>query len=158
MLKICCFIFLSLLSFAKTCSGEKSEIIIEDKPRPEWLKTEFDHVVWIEDEDVSKINSQYEIKIEEKLNPDSVAVFFLSAHVPLDYFKNSKDFYPNQKAFILIIPDWEFYQKVAEDATKNGIMLEPATTNYYYYFLRENNQLKIDEYHISGDGHPIIKH
>ncbi len=122
-----------------------------------WLKDQYNNVVEIETKHVARSGEHILIDIPLAAYPDSSYVFFLNAAVPVERLVKYEGFYPAVKEFIVIVPDWEFYEKLAADATKNGITLEPATTNLYYHILREEDNVKVDSIRISGDGHPKLE-
>lgn len=161
MIKLVVFTFSSVLAFACSCmnlqkSGNSSLSSTVRDTVVNFLDTAYREVIMIENEHVAHQGDNYLIDIPLKEDQDTLHVFFLSARVPVDLFKNSTSFYPSVKEFILIVPDWEFYQRVAEDATKNGIVLEPATTNVYYHIKRNEDQISVDSMRISGNGHPQL--
>ncbi len=150
------FITLILLSSCViySCSSNAYQPPLKNTPRPDWLGSEFNEVMMIDDENTAEQDGFYLINQPLPFSKDVVPVFFISAHIPLDLFKNPDGFFPELDNFILIIPDWELYSKVTADAQKNGIVLEPATSNFYYRFSRVDGKTEIDDYYISGDEHP----
>ena len=144
-LTICCALFV------QSCSPQP-----QPKKAVDWLKKSYSSVVDIEDRYVSNSAQNFLIDIPLKEDADSSYVFFLNAHIPVDLLLQSKTFYPGVKEFIMMVPDWEFYQKVAEEATANGMTIEPATTNIYYRVKRTEDGVNIDSIRISGNGHPQI--
>ncbi len=144
-LTMCCSLFV------QSCGTQPYQ-----KKTVDWLKKSYSNVVDIQDSQVSESAQNFLIDIPLEENADSSYVFLLSAHVPVQLFLSSTSFYPGIKEFILIVPDWEFYQKVGQDATNNGITLEPATTNIYYRVKRTGDSVHTDSIRISGDGHPQI--
>ncbi|WP_275140516.1 hypothetical protein [Elizabethkingia meningoseptica] len=124
-------------------------------PPPAWLAKNYNHVVMIEEENTAEQAGSYLVDIPLKEQQDSVSVFFLNTRIPLELFKKPNAFYPSLKEFILIVPDWKYYQDVAEASEKKGIILEPLVTNYYYHITRnDQGVVKTDSTHISGNGHP----
>lgn len=123
-----------------------------------WLKSKYSNVVIIADKQVAKSGDQFLIDIPLAGNGDSNYVFVLDAAIPADMFIKYSGFYPSVNEITLIVPDWKFYERVAADATKNGITLEPATTNLYYHILREGGNVKVDSIRISGEGHPKLEY
>ncbi|SUJ04937.1 hypothetical protein U0038_10750 [Sphingobacterium spiritivorum] len=161
MIKLVVFTLSSALAFACSCMNlQKSGTSTLSSPTGDtvinFLDTAYRDVIMIEDHHVAHEGNNYLIDIPLKEHQDTLHVFFLSARVPVDLFKNSASFFPDVKEFILIVPDWEFYQRVAEDATKNGIVLEPATTNVYYHIKRVEDQILVDSMRISGNDHPQL--
>ncbi|MCL7987074.1 hypothetical protein M8998_03860 [Sphingobacterium sp. lm-10] len=149
--------FMSLLTTAflvQNCHSSAVHPSAGNRPRPDWLKSELHHVVTIEQSNTATQEGFFLIDHALSCDAASVPVFFIQAHIPFAVFRDLEGFYPELPEFILVIPDWEFYNKIAEEATKNGISIEPATTNYYYQVSRANGSVTVDEYHISGDGHP----
>lgn len=122
-----------------------------------WLKDRYNNVVEIESKHVAWSGENILIDIPLAEEPDSSYVFFLNAAIPVGKLLKYGGFYPAIKELTIIAPDWEFYEKVAADATKNGIILEPATTNLYYHILREEGKVKADSIRISGNGHPKLE-
>lgn len=125
---------------------------------PLWWRAELNNVQMIGSELVASEDGHYLIDLPLLEQPDSLYSFFLQAHVPLSLFTDTDAFYPAIKRFIMIVPDWAFYDRVAKDAQKNGIVLEPATTNTYYYIDRTGGQVSVDSVHCSGDGHPQLNY
>ena len=144
-LTICCALFV------QSCSPKP-----QPKKNVDWLKKNYSNVLDINDSQVSKSAQNFLIDLPLKEDADSSYVFFLNAGIPVDLLLHSKSFYPGIKDFIMMVPDWEFYQKVAEDATANGMTIEPATTNIYYRVKRTEDSVHIDSIRISGNGHPQI--
>ncbi|MCH5718664.1 hypothetical protein [Niabella hibiscisoli] len=123
-----------------------------------WLKEQYNNVVEIEQKHVARSGDNFLVDIPLTEHPDSGYVFFLNAAIPVNKLVKLEGFYPGIKELTIIVPDWKFYEQVAADATKNGIMLEPATTNLYYHVIRENDSIKVDSIRISGDGHPQLQY
>ena len=125
---------------------------------PQWLAKSYSNVVLIKHQHVAKRDKNYLIGLPIQGKPDSTYVFMLDADVPIDLFKKSKNFYPSINDFIIIVPDQEYYQRVAEEASKTGIQLEPVETNTYYHITRKAGEVKMDSIHISGNTNPRIKY
>ncbi len=123
-----------------------------------WLKEEYSNVVEIEQKHVAQSGDNFLVDIPLTEHPDSGYVFFLNAAMPIGKLAKLEGFYPGIKELIIIVPDWKFYEQVAADATKNGIVLEPATTNLYYHVIRDEDSIKVDSIRISGDGHPKLRY
>ncbi|MCL1668140.1 hypothetical protein M2T82_08715 [Elizabethkingia ursingii] len=123
---------------------------------PQWLAKSYEHVVMIKDNHIAKLGINYLVDIPIQEKPDSVYVFFLDADIPLERLKKPNSFYPFINEFIIIIPDREYYHRVAEDASKKGIQLEPVETNNYYHITRNSGEIKVDSLHISGNSNPKI--
>ncbi|ULT26325.1 hypothetical protein KUH03_05265 [Sphingobacterium sp. E70] len=98
----------------------------------------------IEDRQVARLEGNYLLDLPLQFKTDSIAVFYLSAKIPVELFKKPSAFYPELQEFILIVPDWKFYSEVNKMASKNGMCVEPETTNYYYYIRREEDNVKVD--------------
>ena len=158
MLKLFYCAAVLVLGLTKMCSTGNPATSSENKPRPGWLQLAYSDAVLIEAENSSELDGTYLINQPVDFNPDSLAVFFVMAKLPPELFKNSDEFYPELKEFILIVPDFEFYNRLAEESSKRGITAEPATTNYYYHVKRADGQVMVDSYHISGEGHPQLKY
>ncbi|MGN7786083.1 hypothetical protein ACTJIJ_16250 [Niabella sp. 22666] len=158
---LCILVLISLL--AKACdSSKESQQSAGNDPldmpsTAPWLKDQYNNVVEIETKHVTRLGENILIDIPLTEHPDSSYTFVLNAAVPVAELVKIGGFYPALREFTVIVPDWEFYEKVAADATKNGITLEPATTNLYYHILREEDNVKVDSIRISGDGHPKIE-
>ena len=142
---MCCGLFI------QSCKSQ-----YPDQKKADWLQKNYSNVVEISDNQVAESAQNILIDIPLKEDADSNHVFVLSAHLPAHRLVNSTSFYPGLKQFLMIVPDWEFYDKVSSDATKNGITLEPATTNIYYRVKRTEHEVNIDSIRISGDGHPQL--
>lgn len=121
---------------------------------PKWWRNKLHNVVSIARENVGQERGIYLVDIPLLEKADSCYTFFLETPIPLQSFKDVDGFFPSIDEFILIVPDWEFYDRVARDATAQGITLEPATTNYYYHFQRKDNKVYVDSVHVMGEGHP----
>lgn len=150
-----CTIFLSAF-IIQNCSSNAYQPPLKNTPRPDWLASEFKEVMMIESSNTAENDGFFLVNQCASFSKDVVPVFFISAHIPLTLFKNPESFYPELDEFILIIPDWEFYNKIAADASESGISVEPATSNYYYRFRWIDGKVEIDDYYISGNGHPTI--
>lgn len=125
---------------------------------PQWLAKTYKHVIMIEDEHMVKLGENYLIDIPIQEKPDSTYVFFLNADIPVERLKKPSSFYPSINEFILIVPDRKYYQTIAEEASKQGIQVEPLVTNNYYHIIRNGEEVKTDSTHISGNGHPKISY
>ncbi|WP_454060282.1 hypothetical protein [Elizabethkingia ursingii] len=108
----------------------------------------------IEDEHMVKLGENYLVDIPIQEKPDSVYVFFLNADIPVERLKKPNSFYPFINEFILIVPDRKYYKIIAEEASKQGIIIEPLVTNNYYHITRNGGEVKTDSIHISGNRHP----
>ncbi|OPB88025.1 hypothetical protein BAS06_12630 [Elizabethkingia miricola] len=127
-------------------------------PSPQWLAKTYKHVIMIEDEHMVKLGENYLIDIPIQEKPDSTYVFFLNAGIPVEQLKKPSSFYPFINEFILIVPDRKYYKIIAEEASKQGIQIEPLVTNNYYHIIRNGGEVKTDSTHISGNGHPHISY
>lgn len=125
---------------------------------PQWLAKTYKHVIMIEDEHMVKLGENYLIDIPIQEKPDSTYVFFLNANIPVERLKKPSSFYPSINEFILIVPDRKYYQTIAEEASKQGIQIEPLVTNNYYHIIRNGGEVKTDSTHISDNGHPQISY
>ncbi|WP_078798424.1 hypothetical protein [Elizabethkingia miricola] len=125
---------------------------------PQWLAKTYKHVIMIEDEHMVKLGENYLVDIPIQEKPDSVYAFFLNADIPIERLKKPSNFYPSINEFILIVPDWKYYKIIAEEASKQGILIEPLVTNNYYHITRNGGEIKTDSTHISGNGHPHISY
>lgn len=158
---LCILVLISLLAKACDSSKESRQSAGNDPldmpSTAPWLKDQYNNVVEIETKQVARLGENILIDIPLTEHPDSSYTFVLNAAVPVARLVKIGGFYPALREFTVIVPDWEFYEKVAADATKNGITLEPATTNLYYHILREEDNVKVDSIRISGDGHPKLE-
>ncbi|WP_282636078.1 hypothetical protein [Sphingobacterium thalpophilum] len=147
-----------ILTLVRTCADTPAQqsATIENKPRPAWLKPVYHEAVMIEDSDCTEKDGTYLIDRAVDFHPDSMAVFFVAARLPRELFENAEGFYPELREFILVMPDYEAYEQVAKDAEKQGITLEPAVSNYYYYVKREDGKATVDRYHLTGEGQPQL--
>ncbi|MCL1671523.1 hypothetical protein [Elizabethkingia ursingii] len=125
---------------------------------PQWLAKTYKHVIMVEDEHMVKLGENYLIDIPIQEKPDSVYAFFLNADIPVERLKKLSNFYPSINEFILIVPDRKYYKIIAEEASKQGIQIEPLVTNNYYHIIRNEGEVKTDSTHISGNGHPHISY
>lgn len=84
-------------------------------------------------------------------------ILFNNSHIPNNFFFNSSTFKINSKEFILISPDFEYYNAVANNIKgTNIICAEPATSNKLYKIKRENSKLIIDSITVKGNKQPIV--
>lgn len=124
--------------------------------RSEWLAQRYSQVIMIEDRQVALLKGNYLVDVPLRFNSDSTYVFYLSAKIPVQLFKESLGFYPELQRFILIVPDWKFYSEVSKMASKKGMCIEPETTNFYYYIKREGNHVNVDSTRLGGGENPIL--
>ncbi|HAE67749.1 MAG TPA: hypothetical protein DCG77_11200 [Sphingobacterium sp.] len=110
----------------------------------------------IDNDFVTQKDGNYLVDLPLQIVPDSTYVFFLSTKIPVELLKKSNEFYPDLQHFVLIVPDWKFYGEVAEEASKNGMCIEPATTNFYYSIKREDGMVKVDSLRLSGLDNPRL--
>lgn len=125
--------------------------------RPDWLKEAYWHVVRIEKSNI--IDNGKRIVLDftlPELAGDDYA-FFLSDAIPPERFFGTISFYPELEQFVLVVPDWKYYNRIAEDAKKSGIAVEPMVVNSYYRVRRWNGQIHVDSVYIEGEGHPEFK-
>lgn len=116
-----------------------------------WLRPSYDHVIMIEDKHVAEAAGNYLVDIPLDEHPDSNYVFLVNAHIPVEMFKATNTFYPSIKELTLIVPDWEYYHKVAEAATRNNMCVEPVTTNIYYHIRRNEGTMTVDSVRVAGE-------
>jgi len=118
------------------------------------------NVVLLQNDNIAQNNDDYLIDaiidFEKSTNP----VVFNDTKLPIRFFKY-KLF--KSKSFILIRPDWEYYDSVSEEGSRLGECIEPATTNIYYQISSFKNKSKIDSIRKSGNNpklvfNPIKKH
>jgi hypothetical protein len=124
---------------------------LADTMKPDWYREYYGQVVMIDNDFVTQKNGSYLVDIPLQIVPDSTYVFFLSTRIPLELLKRSNEFYPDIQHFVLIVPDWKYYDEVAKEASKNGMCIEPATTNFYYSIKREDGVVKVDSIRLSGE-------
>ncbi len=149
------FLYISILITWVSCK----QIPVQSatgSPPPNWLGKSYKNVIMIEDEHMVKLGENYLVDIPVQEKPDSVYVFFLNADIPVERLKKPNSFYPFINEFILIVPDRKYYKIIAEEASKQGIIIEPLVTNNYYHITRNGGEVKTDSTHISGNGHPQI--
>ncbi|MDR0262628.1 MAG: hypothetical protein LBJ04_05320 [Sphingobacterium sp.] len=137
-----------------TAQQPSTPIALVDTVKPDWYRENYGQVVMIDDNLVVKKNGSYLIDLPLRIVPDSTYVFFLSARIPVELFKKSNEFYPDLQHFVLIVPDWKFYDEIAKEASKQGMCIEPATTNFYYSIKREDGVVRVDSIRRSGDDNP----
>nr|WP_295869447.1 hypothetical protein [uncultured Chitinophaga sp.] len=123
-----------------------------------WLQKSYDHVIMIENKHVAQAGDNWLVDIPLVESPDSHYVFFMEARLPAALFTRSGAFYPAIKEFTLIVPDWQFYDEIAEQASRNGMCIEPATTNIYYHIRRIDTTVKVDSVRISGEQPVVTSH
>jgi len=155
------YLMLVLLLLVVSCKSKaiKQAIRPPDQQatvRPDWLAQKYDRVMNIEDCQVARLEGNYLLDLPLQFNTDSIDVFYLSAKIPIELFKKPSAFYPELQEFILIVPDWKFYSEVSKMASKNGMCVEPETTNYYYYIRREEDNVKVDSVRLGGLENPAI--
>ncbi|MNU90235.1 hypothetical protein D3C71_800950 [compost metagenome] len=124
---------------------------LADTVKPDWYREYYGQVVMIDNDFVTQKNGSYLIDLPLQIVPDSTYVFFLSTRIPVELLKRSTEFYPDLQHFVLFVPDWRYYDEVAKEASKNGMCIEPATTNFYYSIKREDGAVKVDSIRLSGE-------
>ncbi|MGE8429363.1 MAG: hypothetical protein ACN6O7_15885 [Sphingobacterium sp.] len=129
---------------------------LADTAKPDWYREYYGQVVMIDNDFVTQKDGNYLVDLPLQIVPDSTYVFFLSTKIPVELLKKSNEFYPDLQHFVLIVPDWKFYGEVAEEASKNGMCIEPATTNFYYSIKREDGTVKVDSLRLSGLDNPRL--
>jgi hypothetical protein len=129
---------------------------LADTVKPDWYREYYGRVVMIDNDFVTQKDGNYLVDLPLQIVPDSTYVFFLSTKIPVELLKKSNEFYPDLQHFVLIVPDWKFYGEVAEEASKNGMCIEPATTNFYYSIKREDGMVKVDSLRLSGLDNPRL--
>lgn len=137
-----------------TAQQSSTSIALVDTVKPDWYRENYGQVVMIDDDLAVKKNGSYLVDLPLQIVPDSTYVFFLSARIPVELFKKSNEFYPDLQHFVLIVPDWKFYDEIAKEASKKGMCIEPATTNFYYSIKREGGAVRVDSIRRSGDDNP----
>lgn len=155
------YLMFVLLLFVVSCKTKAIKQAIrppdpQETVRPDWLAQKYDRVMNIEDRQVARLEGNYLLDLPLQFKRDSIAVFYLSAKIPIEFFKKSSEFYPELQEFILIVPDWKFYSEVSKMASKNGMCVEPETTNYYFYIRREEDNVKVDSVRLGGFENPVI--
>lgn len=153
-MKICAILFSLLMTLIQTACTPSQRQLQAVQSMPTWWKDSLREVINIESEDLGKDSCHYLIDIALLEKPDSCYVFFVQTPIPLTSFQDVDGFFPSINEFILIVPDWAFYDRVTREAFENGLTLEPATANYYYHLKRMDNTVQIDSVHIIGEGHP----
>lgn len=152
MFKLLYYASFLIMGVISTCSNNKNMTQISaNKPRPDWLKSVYYNAVMIEERHCSMLDDTYLIDLPIHFHPDSAVIFFVSAKLPIEFFRNINEFYPELTTFTVVIPDHDFYDKIAKDANKQGLTLEPVTTNYYYHITRQEDKVIVDQYHLSGE-------
>ncbi|SKA41202.1 hypothetical protein SAMN04488128_105363 [Chitinophaga eiseniae] len=141
--------------FTTSCMGQANPPAAVDDS---WLQKSYDHVIMIENKHVAQAGDNWLVDIPLVESPDSHYVFFLSARIPTALFTTSNTFYPSIKEFTLIVPDWQLYHEIAEEASRKGMCIEPATTNIYYHIRRMDTLVKIDSVRVSGEQPGITFH
>ncbi len=150
-------ILLSMFSL-QNCTPNGGQVKHENRPRPDWLQEEYNDAVMIEPFNSVEQDGFFLIDQPIDFAEGITPTFFLTTMIPLELFKNSEAFYPELKEFVLVVPDWDYYQKTTGDAHDNGITLEPITSNYYYRFVRTEDSVKVDDYYIQGEGQPVLNY
>ncbi|WP_293888198.1 MULTISPECIES: hypothetical protein [unclassified Sphingobacterium] len=125
-----------------------------DEVNPDWYREYFRQVVMIDNGFVTQKKGSYLIDLPLQILPDSTYIFFLNARIPVELFKRANEFYPDLQQFVLIVPDWAFYDQIAEQASKQGMCIEPTTTNFYYLINRQDGVVRVDSIRRSGDDNP----
>jgi hypothetical protein len=128
----------------------------QDTLQPAWLAKNYRQVISIEEKHVTQQAGNYLLDVPIAQNPDSTYVFLLNTKVPLQLLIQPDGFYPELREFIVIVPDWKFYSEIAEEASKKGMCIEPAASNFYYYIQREVDRVKIDSIRLCGLDNPTI--
>ncbi|CAM3668684.1 hypothetical protein ELOC111193_15850 [Elizabethkingia occulta] len=151
------FLYIFILITCVSCKQMPAQSATVSPP-PNWLAKSYKNVIMIEGEDMVKLGENYLVDIPVQEKPDSVYVFFLNADIPVERLKKPNSFYPFINEFILIVPDRKYYKIIAEEAYKQGIIIEPLVTNNYYHITRNGGEVKTDSTHISGNGQPQISY
>lgn len=137
-------VFLILGSFLQAAAQEFERKVYKD-------------VIRIDDAQVAEMGGSYLVDIPVSFDPAKPPVFFLDAKISPDLLKTNRGFYPELKAFILIVPDWAYYQSVAESTRGTGITCaEPIATNIYYHIKRTDRQVLVDSQRIQGNEQPEL--
>nr|WP_249665423.1 hypothetical protein [Mucilaginibacter sp. Bleaf8] len=144
-------VLLLLMTCGLLLLNSKEPLEAQVLPKQDWLQKTYNNVVIIDDDKVAKSRGSYLIDVPIQENADSCYVFFVNAKVPAELFIKQESFYPDIKEFILIMPDWKLHQKVAENAKKSGVTLEPTVTNRYYRIRRNGNSVQADSLRISDN-------
>lgn len=139
-----------------TAQQPSTPIALVDTVKPDWYRENYGQVVMIDDDLVVKKNDSYLIDLPLQILPDSTYIFFLNARIPVELFKKANEFYPDLQKFVLIVPDRAFYDRIAEQASKQGMCIEPTTTNFYYYINRQDGVVRVDSIRRSGDNNPVF--
>ncbi|WP_312362765.1 hypothetical protein [Sphingobacterium sp.] len=156
------YLLIILSMMASSCKSKitaqqpSTPIALVDTVKPDWYRENYGQVVMIDDDLVVKKNDSYLIDLPLQILPDSTYIFFLNARIPVELFKKANEFYPDLQKFVLIVPDRAFYDRIAEQASKQGMCIEPTTTNFYYYMNRQDGVVRVDSIRRSGDDNPVF--
>lgn len=108
----------------------------------------FTNVIRIDSNDIIQQGDNYLINtILEPEDKQSLIIFNSTRLSKALFF----DYALKNKAFILIMPDWESYDRIAAIATKEKGCFEPATTNWFYQRTYKNGKAKMDSIRYSGE-------
>ena len=102
--------------------------------------TVFENVIEIKEDDVAKNGTAYRFKVPIPKTGET-PVLFVSARVPLATLSS---IYPEVPNVIVIAPNWNYYDEVAQERTPQEVLIEPRTSTVVYEFNREQGKLRKD--------------
>ncbi|WP_304067321.1 hypothetical protein [Pedobacter glucosidilyticus] len=112
----------------------------------------FNNVILINNTDVSTDGFHFLIDIPIKPQKEAIVIFNDDHRIPAKLFFSRNSFLCGQNEFILITPDWEYYNNVKETERKNsGLKLHPYRQNKVYHIQRNNTKIQIDSSSIRID-------
>ena len=113
----------------------------------------FNNVLLIQKEDVIKNSDDYLLDVIIDFDFKKTPIIYNDTRLSIDSIASLLFKY---KSFIVITPDWEYYDKIAEEAVNMGGCIEPTTTNIFYQRTYIENEWKTDSIRISGDQPKIV--
>lgn len=114
--------------------------------------TVFNNVILIKSTDVSTNGFHFLVDIPIKAQKEPIVIFNDDRRIPAKLFFSRSSFLSEQNEFILITPDWEYYNNIEETERKNpGLKLHPYRQNKVYHIQRNNTKTQIDSLSIRMD-------
>lgn len=100
--------------------------------------TVFNNVILIKSTDVSTNGFHFLVDIPIKPQKEPIIIFNDDFRIPAKLFFSRSSFLSEQNEFILITPDWEYYNNIEETERKNpGLKLHPYRQNKVYHIQKK---------------------
>jgi len=108
----------------------------------------FTTIYMLDKEHIVANEGYYLVDIIKTPKFDKLPVLFNDTRRSTQFFADSLLVH---RPFILITPNWKFYDALVEEATKNGMTMEPPSSNIYYQRSYSKKEVKVDSVIITGD-------